>query len=55
MDYGCIIYGDASEKNLKILDTIQDKVFRQCLGFLQSTPVYILQAESCILLLQVRR
>ncbi|KAK2707171.1 hypothetical protein QYM36_015003, partial [Artemia franciscana] len=39
LDYGSFIYGDASQKNLKNLDTVFQSVLRQSIACLNSTPI----------------
>lgn len=46
VDYGCMIYGSASESLLKKLDRIQYRALRICLGAVKTTPVNALLVEA---------
>ena len=39
LDYGVVVYGSASETNLKILDNITNDAFRNASGAFKTTPV----------------
>lgn len=47
LDFGSIFYGSATTTNLNKINVLKNKCIRLCLGYLKSTPVQVLQAESC--------
>ena len=55
LDYGCIIYRNASEKSLKCLDVIHNQGIRLSLGAFKSSPVESLYVEANELPLSERR
>ena len=55
LDYGCQIYGSASEAALKSLETIQSEGLRICTGAFKSSPVASLQIESNVPPLSLHR
>ena len=55
LDYGCQIYGSASEATLKILDPIHNEGLRLCSGAFRSSPCNSLQVESGELPLNLHR
>lgn len=46
LDYGAIWYGQCSKTLLQKLESIHNKCIRLCLGYLRSTPIDVLLAES---------
>lgn len=46
LDYGCIVYGSASDSYIKELDVIQNQALRLCLGAFKSSPVNSLYVEA---------
>jgi len=46
LDYGCIVYGSACGSYLRILDPIQNRVLRLCLGAYRTSPASNLCAEA---------
>lgn len=46
LDYGCQFYGAAAETHTKKIEVIQNKCLRLCIGYLQSTPITVIGAES---------
>lgn len=55
IDYGSILYGSASDSNLKRIDTVQNKALRICIGAMKSTPLVPLHVETLEPPLQLRR
>ncbi len=55
IDYGCMIYGSASETLLRSLDRIQYRALRICLGATKTTPVNALLVEANEMPLSLRR
>lgn len=55
IDYGCILYGSASNNTLDLLNKIQTKSLRLCIGAMQSTPIHSLLAECYEMPLNMRR
>ena len=55
LDYGCAIYGAASERLLKKLDPVQTKGLRLATGAFKSSPKVSLQAECDVMPLKHRR
>ena len=55
IDYGCVIYGGASNTHLKKLDIIQNTCMRLITGARNTTPILSLQAEAHIPPLSLRR
>ncbi len=55
IDYGCMIYGSASESLLRSLDRIQYRALRICLGATKTTPVNALLVEANEMPLRLRR
>lgn len=54
-DYGSALYGNSSDTQLKKLDTIHNQSLRRCIGFLRSTPIDVIYAETVELPLSYRR
>lgn len=54
-DYGCVLYGNASNTHLKKLDTLHNQSLRMCVGFLRSTPTNVIYAETVEWPLEYRR
>ena len=48
MEYGCPIFGRLSDKNLQILEVVQNKNLRIILGSRKTTPILSLQVESFV-------
>ena len=46
LDYGCMVYGSACDSYLKMLDPIQNKALRICLGAFRTSPIPSLQVYS---------
>lgn len=46
IDYGCTLYGSASNLTLKKIDVVQNRALRVCIGAMNSTPVEPLRIES---------
>lgn len=46
IDYGSVVYGGASNTLLNKLEVVHHKCIRICIGFLRSTPINVLLAES---------
>ena len=46
LDYGCIIYRNASETDLKTLDVVHNQGIRLCLGAFKSSPIESLYVEA---------
>lgn len=44
-DYGCFLYDNAVQSELKRLDLITNKCIRLCLGYLKNIPADILSTE----------
>ena len=55
IDYGCEVYGTASQSLLKKLDTVHHAALRYCLGAFRTTPSLSLCAESGLMPLKQRR
>jgi len=55
IDYGCMIYGSASETLLRRLDRIQYRALWICLGASKTTPVNALLVEANEMPLSLRR
>ena len=55
LDYGSIIYGSASNHQLKTLDTIRNQALRFSYGAFCTTPYFSLHAETCTLPLSLHR
>ena len=55
LDYGCIVYRNASETDLKALDVIHNQGLRLCLGAFKSSPVESMYVEANELPLRERR
>ena len=55
LDYGCTFYGSAAETHLKKVEQIKNKCLRHCIGFLKSTPIPVLEAETVEPPLLIRR
>ena len=55
LDYGCMVYGSASNSYIKQLDTIQNEALRICLGAFKSSPINSLHVEANELPLTYRR
>ena len=49
LDYGCMVYGSACDSYLKMLDRIQNKALRICLGAFRTSPIPSLQVYSNLL------
>lgn len=46
LDYGCVLYGSASNTNLLKVDRIQYKAIRICLGIMRSSPCQAILVEA---------
>ena len=46
LDYGCVVYRNASDTDLKTLDVIHNQGLRLCLGAFKSSPVESLYVEA---------
>ena len=55
LDYGCVVYRNASDTDLKALDVIHNQGLRLCLGAFKSSPVESLYVEANELPLRERR
>ncbi len=55
LDYGCIVFGSASNTSLKKLDCVQCQTARLCLGAFRSTPTSALLEELGEQPLELRR
>ncbi|KAB0797424.1 hypothetical protein PPYR_05842 [Photinus pyralis] len=55
LDYGCILYGCASNSNLKRLDAVSNKALRLCMGAMCSSPGDVVQVEAREPPLSIRR
>ena len=55
IEYGCTVYGSASNSNLEKLDKLQNSAIRMILGARKTTPVISLEVEAGIPALKVRR
>ena len=55
IDYGCLVYGNASISLLKKLDVIHNKCIRLCVGLLNDTPINALLSEAGEIPLFIRR
>ena len=55
IDYGCIVYENAADPNLKLLDTVQYKALLLVTGALKGTPLSCLLAECGEKTLKMRR
>lgn len=55
IDYGCVLYGGASSTNLLIVDRMQLKALRVCMGVMGSSPSYAVLSESHEIPLKYRR
>lgn len=55
LDYASIFYGSASETVLRKLDTLKNKCLRTCVGFMKSTPIIAMEAETVEPPLYLRR
>lgn len=55
LDYGSILYGNASPNLLKKLDIVQNQCLRLCGSFIRTTPIYAMESELCIPPLAQRR
>lgn len=55
LDYGCILYGSASNTNLLSIDRIQYKSIRICIGAMGSSPCHAILAEAQEAPLKLRR
>ena len=53
LDYGSFIYGNASQKNPKKLDTVFHSVLRQSIGCLNSTPIPAMMIELGVSMLRL--
>lgn len=53
LDYGYVVYGSASQSQLKTLEVIQNAALRIALGAFRSSPIVSLQCESDIFPLDV--
>ena len=55
LDYGCVVYRNACDTDLKTLDVIHNQGLRLCLGAFKSSPVESLYVEANELPLRERR
>lgn len=55
IDYGCTVYHNAANKNLALLDKLQYKGLRICLGAMTSSPTNALLVEASEMPLHIRR
>ena len=55
LDYGCTLYGSASDATLRKLDPIHNAALRYSTGAFRSSPVVSLYAESGSMPLSIRR
>lgn len=55
LDYGCILYGSASNCHLKKVDRIQYESLKICIGAMKSSPCRAIQAEAQEPPLNIRR
>ncbi|XP_018576554.1 uncharacterized protein LOC108915084 [Anoplophora glabripennis] len=55
MDYGSILYGSASDTQLRKIDIVKNKCLRLCLGLLNTTPINTMEVETCEPPLPLRR
>uniref|UniRef100_A0A8D8X716 RNase H type-1 domain-containing protein n=1 Tax=Cacopsylla melanoneura TaxID=428564 RepID=A0A8D8X716_9HEMI len=55
LDYGCVVYGSASESSLKTLDTIHHQGVRLALGAFKSSPIPSILSEAGEPPLSIRR
>ena len=46
LDYGCMVYGSVCDSHLKMLDPIQNKALRICLGAFRTSPISSLFQET---------
>lgn len=55
LDYGSIFYGSAAVTHLKKIETVKNRCLRLCIGFLKSTPIPVIEAETLEPPLYIRR
>lgn len=55
LDFGSILYNNASKSNLLKLDKAQNQALRVIGGFVKSTPIHVMECELCVQPLQIRR
>jgi len=55
LDYGCVVYGSASQSTLKLLDPVHHAAIRYITGAFRSSPVLSLYADSGEPPLNIRR
>ena len=55
IDYGSIFYGTAADIHLQKIDRVKYKCLRLCLGLLKSTPINVIEVETCEPPLNLRR
>lgn len=55
IDYGCVLYGGASTSNLLMLDRLQLRALRICIGAMGSSPSYAVLSEAHEPNLETRR
>lgn len=55
LDYCCPLYGMAADTHLQKIESIKNKSLRVCLGYLNSTPINIMEVESGEAPLKLRR
>ena len=55
LDYSSVFYGSAAQTHLKKLEIIKNKCLRQSVGFLKSTPISVMEAETGEPPLELRR
>lgn len=55
LDYGSLFYASASATTLRKIDTFKNKCLRTCIGFLKTTPVVAMEAETIEPPLSLRR
>ena len=55
LDYGCVLYGQASEARLKLLDPVQNRALRLATGAFRSSPKVSLEVEANVMPLSLRR
>lgn len=55
IDYGSFLYDSASTGVLRKVELIQNQGLRSCGGFIQTTPIHVMQSELSIMPLGLRR
>lgn len=55
LDYGCTLYGASAKSNLIVLDRVQCRAIRICIGCMRSSPVFAILSEAQELPLKYRR